>query len=88
MIFMLMVGIVAVPFTRSISTKTVSQHATFSSLLHSGMRHFLHYYIHCTFDCCFVLSVKGLIMSVGVLGGSHLDSSNCGRLATSTIDVS
>ena len=57
---MLMVGIVAVPF-RSMSPETVSRHVTFAS--------FTTLIVLLTVVLCTLLSGKGFIVSVGVLGG-------------------
>ncbi|XP_066391677.1 uncharacterized protein [Miscanthus floridulus] len=60
LIFMLMVGIVAVPF-RSMSPETVSRHVTFAS--------FTTLIVLLTVVLCTLLSGEGFIVSVGVLGG-------------------
>ena len=57
---MLMVGIVVVPF-RSMSPETVSRHVTFAS--------FTTLIVLLTVVLCTLLSGKGFIVSVGVLGG-------------------
>jgi uncharacterized membrane protein len=60
LIFMLMVGIVAVPF-RSMSPETVSRHVTFAA--------FITLVVLLTVVLCTLLSGMGFIVTVGVLGG-------------------